>query len=173
MHTAAAICAVQLRALPARPLVRQQGLFETGLRDPHGFAATLARAAALAGSDRVGTPRLGDTHRPDAVTLVPPAAVIPPEEPPAVHPASGLPLRRFRPPLAARLELTKGQPTYLWTECFHGAIAGVRGPWRGSGDWWQSDHAWQRTDYDIALAGGGLYRLLRTGEAWFVEGEYD
>ena len=72
-------------------------------------------------------------------------------------------------------EFTPGgrKPTYLHTDQFRGEIADIRGPWRSSSDWWQSDRAWQRTEYDIALAGGGLYRLLQVGEAWFIEGEYD
>jgi protein ImuB len=173
VQTAAAISAVQLRVIPARPLVRQQGLFETGLRDPHGFAETLARVSALVGADRVGTPQLEVTHRPDAVKLVPPLAVIPPAAEPPVHAPSGLPLRRFRPPLPARLEFTDGRATYLWTEHVRGEISTQRGPWHRSGDWWQSDRAWQRTEWDLELTEGGLYRLLLVGEAWFVEGEYD
>ena len=92
-----------------------------------------------------------------------------------MHLPSGLPLRRFRPPLPANLEFTSTdrKPTYVWTERFHGAITHVRGPWCSSGDWWQTDGAWARTEWDIALAGGGLYRLLRDGEAYFIEGEYD
>ena len=153
LHTAASISAVRLRLIPTRPLIRQHGLFETGLRDPHGFAETLARIAALVGSDRAGSPQLEDTHRPDAVKLAPPSAVVPPPAPSpgsardpepveGLHPCCGLPLRRFRPPLPARLEFTGGQPTYLWTENFHGALATLRGPWPSSGDWWQTDRAW-------------------------------
>ncbi len=175
LRTDAAIRAIALDLTPARPLVRQQGLFETGLRDPHGFAETLARVAALVGSDRVGTPRPEDTHRPDAVRIAAPAAVVPPPAGAPVHAPCGLPLRRFRPPLRATLEFTSAarQPTYLATEQFQGEISGIRGPWRSSGDWWQADRAWARTEWDIALAGGGLYRLVRLGEAWFIEGEYD
>jgi protein ImuB len=173
LRTATSIIGLELRASPTRPLVRQQGLFETGLRDPHGFAETLARVAAIVGADRVGTPQPEDSHRPDAVRLVPSPAVIPPPAEPPVHAIHGLPLRRFRPPLPAQLELTQGKPTYLWTERFAGAVAEMQGPWLSSGEWWQADRAWRRTEYDVAIEGGGLYRLVLTDRRWFIEGEYD
>ncbi len=175
LQTDSPIIGLELRAIPARPLIRQQGLFETGLRDPHGFAETLARVVALVGNDRVGTPQHEETHRPDAVKLVAPAPVIPPLATPPLRPPLGLPLRRFRPPLPARLEFTPEdrRPTFLWTERFQGSVAALRGPWRSNGDWWQADRAWARLEYDIALAEGGLYRLLLIDEAWFIEGEYD
>jgi protein ImuB len=173
VQTASAIVALELRLTPARPLVRQQGLFETGLRDPHGFAETLARVAALAGSDRIGTPRLEDTHRPDAVKLIPPLPVVPPPAEPPLHPPLGVPLRRFRPPLPARVEFTAGRPTYLWTEHVRGEIVTQSPAYPSSGDWWQPDRAWARTEHDVALADGGLYRLLRIENTWFIEGEYD
>jgi protein ImuB len=173
VQTEASIIAVQLQLTPARPLVRQQGLFETGLRDPHGFAETLARLAALVGSDRVGTPQLEDTHRPDAVKLAAPLAVIPPPAEPPLHAPLGLPLRRFRPPLPARLEFTQGRPSYVWTERIQGEISAESPDYINSGDWWQQDRAWQRTEWDIALTDGGRYRLLLVNNAWFIEGEYD
>ncbi|MBC7366872.1 MAG: hypothetical protein H7343_08685, partial [Undibacterium sp.] len=85
----------------------------------------------------------------------------------------GLPLRRYRPPLPARLELTAGRATYLWTELMHGEISAQLGPWPANGHWWQADRAWQRTEWDIALTEGGLYRLLQIGDTWFIDGEYD
>ena len=175
LQTDASIAAVALHVTPARPLVRQHGLFETGLRDPHGFAETLARVSALVNADRVGTPRHEDTHRPDAITLLPPPVVVPPPAAPPIHAVAGLALRRFRPPLLATLEFNQGErkPAYVFTHRFHGDIAEIRGPWRSSGDWWQQDRAWQRLEYDITLADGGLYRLLQIGDAFFIEGEYD
>jgi protein ImuB len=173
VQTAASVTALKLHLTPTRPLVRQQGLFESGLRDPHGFAETLARAMAIIGPDRVGTPLLADTHRPDAFTLTAPAPVITAPASPPIHSALGLPLRRYRPPLLARLELTAGRATYLWTDHFHGEISSQLGPWPSNGHWWQLDRAWQRTEWDIALTTGGLYRLLQIGDAWFLEGEYD
>lgn len=173
LQTQTAIRALQLRALPARPLVRQHGLFDTGLRDPHGFAETLARLGAVVGSERVGAPQHEDTHRADAVKLAAVPNVVPPPAAVAIHPPLGLPLRRFRPALPARLEITGNRPTYLWTESIAGPIISHRGPWHGSGDWWEAERTWRRMEWDIAVDGGGLYRLLRTEHAWFIDGEYD
>ncbi len=169
----AAISAVELRLIPTRPLVRQQGIFESGLRDPHGFAETLAQVVALVGPDRVGTPRLEDTHRPDAVNLIPPPAVIPPPLPPPLHPPLGLPLRRFRPPLAARVKLNPDHSLQVWTERVEGKVSFCSPALHSDGNWWQSDRAWSRHEWDIALDGGGLYRLLLADNAFFIEGEYD
>lgn len=173
LHTDATIAAVQLRLVPTRPLVRQQGLFETGLRDPQGFAETLARISVLVGSDRVGTPQLESTHRPDAIKLVAPLPVLPPSAALPVHPSIGAPLRRFRPPLPARLEFASGCPTHLWTETVCGEIVAQSPAYPSSGDWWQHEREWMRSESDIMLAGGGLYRLLLANNVYFIEGEYD
>jgi len=176
LQTASAIVALDLRIEPTRPLVRQQDLYETGLRDPHGFAETLARVVAIVGSDRVGTPRFESTHRPDAIRLVPPLDVIPLPPVAPIWPEFGLALRRFRPPLPAQLHLTEQQPTYVETQRFSGSIVDLRGPWHSNGEWWQQDRAWARIEWDIALAEGGLYRLSQIdnrSDAWFIEGEYD
>jgi len=173
LHTTSSVVGVTLEVTPTRPLVRQQGLFETGLRDPHGFAETLARTVAVVGPDRSGTPQIDDSHRPDAVTLVAPAPVVPSPPAASVIPIMGPPLRRFRPPLAATVELTGEQPSFLWTPNIRGAITATNGPWHGSGDWWRPDLAWEREEWDISVENGGLYRLINVPSGWFLEGEYD
>src|SRR5438270_1107261 len=65
------ITAVSLQAEPAKPSRQQFGLFETSVRDPNQLYETLARLVALLGSDRVGTPVLEETHRPDAFRMQP------------------------------------------------------------------------------------------------------
>jgi protein ImuB len=173
VQTAAPVAGVALEFTPARAPVRQRDLFDTGLRDPHGFAETLARVGALVGAARLGTPRPEDTHRPDAFALLPPAAVIPAAEAPPRHAPLGLPLRRFRPPLPVQLTRDDAGASYLWSERVQGQIAARSAAYPRSGDWWQKDRAWERVEFDIQLADGGLYRLLRTGDAWWLEGEYD
>lgn len=173
LRTPAAINGVRLRVAPGRSTVRQHGLFDGGLRDPHGFADTLARVTALVGPDRVGTPVCADSHRPDSFSLETPPSTLPPLPQGFAHPPRGLALRRNRPPAPATVELTGRIPAFVWTEQVRGAIEKTAGPWHGSGDWWQANTHWQREEWDIALDGGGLYRLVRTPAGWFLEGEYD
>ncbi len=176
IQTDSPVVAARLDLEPTRPLHRQHGLFDSSLRDPHGFAETLARVAALLGNDRIGTPRLADTHRPDSSTLTKPSPIV---SPPSLstEPAIGLPLRRFRPPLPARVELAPRtrQPTYVASTQINGPVLAHLGPWRASGDWWQPDQAWAHEDWDIALAppSPGLYRLTETPTGWYLDGEYD
>src|SRR6266481_2491992 len=65
------IVAVALSAEPIKSTGEQFGLFETTLRNPHQLSETLARLTALLGSDRIGTPVLEETHRPDAFRMQP------------------------------------------------------------------------------------------------------
>ena len=65
------IVAVALSAQPIKPGKEQFGLFEITLRNPHQLSETLARLTALLGSERVGTPVIEETHRPDAFRIEP------------------------------------------------------------------------------------------------------
>jgi len=173
LRTAASIAAVGLTVEPTRIVLRQEGLFDCALRDPHGFTETLARAAALVGADQVGTPQVQNTHRPDALRLRAPAEILPPCTPGFELPLQGLALRRYRPPLPATVELAGRFPAYLWTSAAQGAVLHHAGPWYGSGDWWQPEQRWEREEWDIELEPGGVYRLIRTPAGWLLEGEYD
>src|SRR6184192_80071 len=65
------IVAVALSAQPIKAAKEQFGLFETTLRNPSQLSETLAQLSALLGAERVGTPVLEETHRPDAFRLEP------------------------------------------------------------------------------------------------------
>ncbi len=159
---------------PAAPSRQQFGLFGAALRDPNRFGETLARIAAIVGTDGVGFAEPADTHRPDAFRLTERVSWSLEETPIVVREPVplGLPLRRCRPPVAARVVVAGRCPSRISSTLANGRIASVLGPYRLSGHWWESG-AWQIEEWDIALAGGGLYRIARSSGAWRIEGIYD
>lgn len=89
------IIAVALKAEAAKPSSQQFNLFETALRDPARLSETLARLTGLLGADRVGTPVLEETHRPDAFRIEPFAWQLK-ETVGEIEPFPSCALRRFR-----------------------------------------------------------------------------
>ncbi len=177
-RTEAPIAGVRLTATPARQPQQQLDLFQPSLRDPNRFAETLSRLEALLGAGRVGSPELLPSHRPDAFKLVPfdpqPDSALPGERKLPVR--FGPVLRRFRPPLTARIELKKeldaGTLLRISAGEIKGRIRASRGPWLASGDWWDRQ-PWQRREWDIELENGGVYRVAQQADLWQVDGEYD
>jgi len=191
------ITAVSLQAEPAKPSQQQFGLFETSLRDPNQLYETLARLVALLGSDRVGTPVLGETHRPDAFHVEPfswdfggttsvsshyssdETERVPPISTNAMSKPA---LRRFRPNIAASVLLADEQPIHLRSTQISGAVSEQRGPYRASGNWWD-EKIWSRSEWDLKLENNVLVRChqspssLRSGaagvEKWEIDGIYD
>ena len=84
----------------------------------------------------------------------------------------GLPLRRFRPPFPAQVQLVHHQPAYVASEKINGRVMDALGPYRLSGDWWE-DARWSGEEWDIELADHSLWRLVRNGDNWLLEGCYD
>jgi protein ImuB len=168
---------VRLGVEPVRPEHRQFRFFESVLSDPNRFAETLARLGAVVGGGNVGIPGVKATHKPDQFELTTPdftGAVAASADAPL--PAVGLPLRRFRPPFPAQVQVaqTSGgipRPEYVVSEHAHGRVVEALGPYLISGDWWESP--WNAEEWDVQVAGGGLYRLSRAGAEWKVEGCYD
>jgi protein ImuB len=170
VRTASRVGGACLAAAPARPPAKQGGLFDTGLDDPLAFWENLARLGAVVGDDRVGTPAVADTHRPDVFVLERPAEAVPQPEPPPLHPPKGPVLRRFRPPWPVRVEFTD-RPQGV-SGPIEGLVRAAAGPWRRSGDWWKPA-AWAAETWHIELADGAVYQLSRTGAGWRVEGVLD
>lgn len=173
LRTEACICALALTLTPQRAPVRQPGFFETGLRDQHAFAETLARVAGIVGAEKIGTPVRLESHRPDAIQLQPPSPVIPPPLAPALHPIMGLPLRRFRPSKPVNVEFTRERPSFVWADGIQGEILHAEGPWHSDGEWWEAERAWKREEWDVELLKGGIYRLVQTERGLFLDGMYD
>ena len=167
----AAMLAVQVTLDPAEPRVLQNGLFLPTAPEPEKLHTLLARLRALTSADRVGSPEILNTHRPDAyrVRECTFEAGIPKE---AAQTGLRLAFRYFRPPLAARVLLRDGNPGRITSERVSGEVIQAAGPWRTSGDWWAAT-VWNRNEWDVVLEDRAIYRVYCAGEQWFLDGSYD
>ncbi len=197
------IIAVSLQAHPIKPNSQQFGLFETTLRNPNQLSETLARLTALLGVDRVGTPVLDETHRPDAFHIEPfswdssigfqpvgSAGVsasdrrgrqdaCPPHSHDGYAPLSAA-LRRFRPAVSTSVFLSENIPAHLRSAnpfgCRAGQANGKVAEQRGpylASGNWWDETAWARSEWDLQLENGVLLRCHQHGETWEVDGVYD
>jgi protein ImuB len=170
------IVAVALSAQPIRPAREQFGLFETTLRNPRQLSETLARLSALLGADRVGTPVLEETHRPDAFRMEPFAwqvgATIDLKRPKVIEPTFQTALRRFRPTVSASVLFDEGGPVHVRGADVRGKIIDQRGPFLISGNWWD-EKSWARAEWDLQLENGELVRCHESEATWGIDGIYD
>ena len=165
------IVAVSLEAVPVKPSPQQFGLFEASLRNPNQLYETLARLTALFGIERVGTPVLEDTHRPDAFRIEPFCWQLP-ESPGFTDSPAGAALRRFRPNGDLAVLLENKQPVHLQGAQVSGTITDQAGPYIGSGNWWD-DKKWIRCEWDSELENGVICCFHHNGETWELDGVYD
>src|SRR4029453_16418798 len=167
------IIAVSLEAQPTKPPKQQFGLFETTLRNPHQLSETLARLTALLGADRVGTPLLEETHRPDAFRMEPfswnVSAMFAADTAPSTEEKKPA-LRRFRPVAPASVFISESW--HLQSEKIRGKVVVQRGPYLISGNWWD-EKSWERAEWDLQLGNGSLVRAHKSQRTWKIDGVYD
>ena len=183
------IVAVALSAEPIKPAGEQFGLFETTLRNPHQLSETLARLTALLGGDRIGTPVLEETHRPDAFRMQPFSwnlnsaadtggrSSATPGSKPEARRSSPLhifysALRRFRPAVSASVLQDADTPAHVRSTEMSGKIIAERGPYLLSGNWWD-EKSWSRAEWDLQLQNGELVRAHECDGVWKIDGVYD
>ena len=169
VKASAPIVFVSLEIVPVRAAASQAGLFDQGLRDPNRFAETLSALEALLGKGRVGRAELLPSRRVDAFRLV---NFLEAPAPSLDHTPGGPPLQRFRPPRPAMLVWQDWRPVALHVDRETKPLISASGPWFLSGEWWDTQQAWQHEIWDAATDDGALYRLVREHEAWRVEGRY-
>jgi protein ImuB len=183
------IVAVALSAQPIKPAREQFGLFETTLRNPQQLLETLARLIALLSADRVGTPVLEETHRPDAFRM---EAFVwnwistagnggrssaTPEAHPKARGSSPLhtlrlALRRFRPSVSASVLLDEDCLMHVRDADVRGKIIDLQGPFLISGNWWD-EKSWACAEWDLQLEDGELVRCHESEATWRIDGIYD
>jgi protein ImuB len=186
----APVIGVRISAVPARPRTRQLGLFLPLSPEPERLEVTLARIRNTVGDDRVGSPLLLDTHRPDAFRQT---HFVPPESTTrtaTMQRRTTAALRMYRPPLPAGVELREKKPAAVICDGARRQILALSGPWRTKGEWW-SETAWARDEWDVLMEAlrpayrpvasepleeeTALYRIYRDLRLrrWFIEGIYD
>lgn len=168
----APIIVVALEAQPTKPGQQQFSLFETALRNPTQLSETLARLTGLLGADRVGTPVLEETHRPDAFRIEPFAWELPANDSATQRSVPPFALRRFRPAPAATVLIEQDAPVHLRAPEFNDAVVEHNGPFFASGNWWD-ENGWSRAEWDLQLTNGALCRCHSDGQAWQLDGFYD
>jgi protein ImuB len=169
------IVAVMLSAKPIKSAGEQFGLFETTLPNPHQLSETLARLTALLGADRIGTPVLEETHRPDAFRMEQfawQAGAIDLNRPKAIEPTFRTALRRFRPNVPASVLLDEDTPAHVRSAEMVGKIIEERGPYLLSGNWWD-EKSWRRAEWDLQLQNDELLRAHECDGVWKIDGVYD
>jgi protein ImuB len=162
----APIVHIFLAADAASPRVIQGGLFLPSSPDPEKLELTIARLANLVGDAHVGSPRLMDSHRPDAFQMSRfilqrdgPGRDGPPHDAPEIrHGISGAPgdrepvaaFRALRPAPRAHVVLREGRPAQISFPGMRGEVVAASGPWRTSGEWWRED-AWHQDEWDVEV----------------------
>jgi protein ImuB len=205
------IVRVFIEPTPARVL--QWTLLERAQPAVEQVTTLTARLTALMGAGHVGSPVLVDTWKPGAfemsdfrsqiADLSKIESPITQESKSSINQQSEIcnlksALRRFRFPIPTRVVVHEGRPVRVQTDrqgFSSGAIVQAAGPWRTSGNWWdtpgprtasasacehsggpdRSTEAWDRDEWDVAMTDGTVYRLVveRGVGQWFLEGVID
>lgn len=173
----APVKAIHLHAEPARPKVTQNGIFLPQGPAPERLEVLLARLRKLVGENRVGSPQLLDSHKPDSFRMAsfsPQARLGCGEKNSATTPIA---LRVRRPPQAITVTTQAGRPLQISIENQRYTVLQYAGPWRTSGQWWSTDH-WCREEWDVTLSAPKETRLCRvahdpSSQCWYLEGTYD
>ena len=174
----AAILALSLSAEPGSTSKVQLGLFSPQLPEPSRLDVTLARIAKIVGEENVGRAVLVDTHHEQEVFPLE-RFTVPTSEPSGTHMVQGCSaMRKLRPAESVRVMAVEGRLDAILFRQQRYSVERAYGPWRVSGEWWNSN-LWGCEQWDIvARAEDGpllcccLVRDLMRNQ-WQIVGLYD
>jgi protein ImuB len=177
----AAVMQIAISAEAGQTSKVQLGLFTPQTPEPSRLDVTIARLKAIAGEDRVGSPVLENTNRPDNFHL----EIFAPVDSPAAATQGGTQpraaLRRMRPPLPVRVSVRAAKPVSFRAGRCDYAVSTAYGPWRTSGCWWTTD-PWDAEEWDVLAdrhdgSGSAPVACLlvhdRVHNQWRLEAFYD
>jgi hypothetical protein len=166
------ICSVELTCHFTRPRTVQSGLYSATKPEPESLLLTVGKIKKAVGEENVGVPVLLDQRLPRGFALDPEKLPIGKEGNLDAGTEPALSFNCFEPPLQARVTVRDGVLTYLRTERFGGRVVEYGGVWKGSSQWWNQSF-WRTYLWDVELDNRKVYRLSKSGDKWYVIGEYD
>jgi protein ImuB len=173
----ASILAARLTAIPGITSKIQRGLFSPQSPEPDRLAVTLARIRSIVGEDSVGCAQILDSQRIDAFQMN--AFQVSSESchkasPPSVR----LAMRQLRPPDLIEVKLLDNAPDIFSFRNTKYIVEHAYGPWRKSGDWWNSLQ-WNMEQWDVIASNMEGSRVCcsiihhRDGNHWLMAALYD
>lgn len=166
------ILSVRLVSHFTRPRPAQSGLYAASRPQPESLLLTVGKIKRLVGEENAGVPvmlekRVEHTFALDADKL--------PAGRERIGETSISPLiafSYFSPPLPAEIFVRNRQLIYLRTQHFRGRVLAYSGVWRSNSQWWGRT-PYNTQEWHVEVENGGVYRLIKKGDDWFVAGEFD
>jgi protein ImuB len=179
---AAPVKKITIEAIPIKPRHVQGDLFAPPSPEAEKLEITLARIRGVVGSTDdngiscVGSPRIVDSHKPDAFIVQSFSSIAETLEKRRLR--AVLALRMFRPAVETSVELNGEKPHFIRLWNTHRRVLAAFGPWRSSGNWWNSATAWVHEEWDVVVKtfeGVSYYRIYRDQikGGWFIGAAFD
>ncbi len=167
----AGIVGVKVTAHFTKPRPAQPGLYAVTRPQPESLLLTANKLKKLVGEENVGIPvildqRLNKAFAIDAEKL--------PKGKERIEARSNKPVIAFSyfdPPIRVEVLVRDKRLIFLRADHFSGRVLQYSGVWRASSKWW--DRSWKAQEWDIEIENGGVYRLCKVNNEWFLGGEYD
>lgn len=179
----AAIKTINVTAHFTKPRPAQRGLYAVSRPEPESLLLTVNKLRRLVGEENVGVPVLLDRRVAEPFILNENGGIAADDvrsssekhsfsaNRPAEPHRGIIAFNLFRPPMRAEVLVRDGRLIFIKTRQFAAHVANYSGVWKANSRWW--DQPWRTQEWDIEIENGGVYRLSRVRNEWFVTGEYD
>ena len=171
------VASLTLSAEAGHPSTVQLGLFTPQLPEPSRLDVTLARLKAIVGENRVGSPRIIDTHRSGSFVME--DFVLHEHASPQKNiNKSVASLRRLRPPHHLLVQIDTNKPASFRDGADFYEVHTAYGPWHSSGSWWSVDK-WDLEEWDVMATNssgesvGCLLVYDHSNNKWLMDAFYD
>lgn len=153
------------------PRSTQKGLFAVSRPEPESLLLTINKLKKLVGEDNVGVPVLLNQRLAKSFALD--AEMIPKGKEYIEFRSENsiIAFSFFNPPLPAEVFVKDKRLIFVKTSRFSSRVERYSGVWKADSLWWNDP--WETQEWDIEVAGHGIYRLQKIDRDWLLAGEYD